>query len=244
MALGREARVAAVAVSGLLGAASLLLFGYFLMKGPLPVLWLGLEGPALLAFDAALSLLFFAQHSLMIRRSFRRRLGRVLPEAWHGVLYTLASSVALLAVVLLWQESAHSLGSARGAFRVGLRALFLLCFPGFLWGLRVLRSVDLFGHDPLLGREEEAPSDSPPRLVIRGPYRWVRHPMYLLVLVMIWTQPDLTLDRLLFNLLWSGWVVLGSVLEERDLVDALGEDYRAYQRKVPMLLPLKGRLRG
>jgi protein-S-isoprenylcysteine O-methyltransferase Ste14 len=166
----------------------------------------------------------------------------VLPEAWHGVLYTLASSLALLAAVLLWQESAHSLGSAQGAFRVGLRAVFLLCFPGFLWGLRVLRSVDLFGHDPLLGGEEKA-GDSQPRLVIRGPYRWVRHPMYLLTLVMIWTQPDLTADRLLFNLLWSGWLLVGSVLEERDLVAAFGEPYREYQRKVPMLLPLRGRVR-
>jgi protein-S-isoprenylcysteine O-methyltransferase Ste14 len=243
MTRGRELKVAAVAVSGLLGAASLLLFGYFLMKGPLPLLPLGLDEPALLALDAALSLLFFTQHSLMIRRAFRRRLGRVVAEPYHGVLYTLTSSVVLLAVVVLWQESAHSLGSARGAFRVGLRVLFILCIPGFLWGFRVLHSTDLFGHDPLLGQEPGG-EPSPPPLVVRGPYRWVRHPMYLLVLLMIWAQPDLTVDRLLFNLLWSGWLVVGSVLEERDLVVTFGEDYREYQRRVPMLLPVKGRFRG
>ena len=45
MVRGRELRVAAVALSGLLGAASLLLFGYFLMQGPLAVLRLGLDEP-------------------------------------------------------------------------------------------------------------------------------------------------------------------------------------------------------
>lgn len=243
MTLGRETRVAAVAVSGLLGAVSLLLFGYFLMEGPLALVTLGLEDGEALLLDGALSLLFFLQHSLMIRRSFRFALARVLAEPLHGVTYSLASSIALLGVTLLWQETAFSFGSARGPWRVLLRALFILCIPGFLWGLRALRGLDLFGHDPLLGDRQEDVG-SPPRLVIRGPYRWVRHPMYTLVLVMIWTQPDLTGDRLLFNLLWSGWLLLGTVLEERDLMRVFGDDYRRYRRRVPMLLPWKGRARA
>jgi protein-S-isoprenylcysteine O-methyltransferase Ste14 len=41
----------------------------------------------------------------------------------------------------------------------------------------------------------------------------------------------------LFNLLFPGWIVAGTILEERDLVAAFGEPYRDYQRQVPMLLP-------
>ncbi|MCK7479628.1 MAG: hypothetical protein M0C28_21625 [Candidatus Moduliflexus flocculans] len=55
-------------------------------------------------------------------------------------------------------------------------------------------------------------------MTITGPYRLVRHPLYLLSIVMIWSCPDLTTDRLLFNLLWTGWIVVGAYLEERDLV--------------------------
>ena len=36
-------------------------------------------------------------------------------------------------------------------------------------------------------------------LVTTGPYRWVRHPLYFSILVLIWFCPDLTLDRLLLN---------------------------------------------
>ena len=37
--------------------------------------------------------------------------------------------------------------------------------------------------------------------------------------------------------MWPAWIVVGAILEERDLVDAFGEDHRKYQEKVPMLLP-------
>jgi hypothetical protein len=54
---------------------------------------------------------------------------------------------------------------------------------------------------------------------------------------MIWSNPDLTLDRLLFNLIFTVWVIIAVMLEERDLVAAYGESYRNYQREVPMLIP-------
>jgi len=54
-------------------------------------------------------------------------------------------------------------------------------------------------------------------------------------------MPDLSLDRLLFNVLWSVWIVLGAYFEERDLVADFGEEYRQYQKSVPMLMPWKGR---
>ena len=79
----------------------------------------------------------------------------------------------------------------------------------------------------------------PPVMVVKGAYRWVRHPLYLAVLLMIWSYPVLTVDRLLFNMLWTLWIVTGTVLEERDLVAGFGDEYRDYERNVPMLLPTR-----
>jgi len=63
--------------------------------------------------------------------------------------------------------------------------------------------------------------------------------LYFVVLLMIWSYPVLTVDRLLFNMLWTVWIVIGAVLEERDLTADFGNDYREYQRDAPMLLPTK-----
>ncbi|MFW6284408.1 MAG: methyltransferase family protein, partial [Desulfosalsimonas sp.] len=73
----------------------------------------------------------------------------------------------------------------------------------------------------------------------RGPYKFVRHPLYFFSLLMIWSCPDITADRLVFNVLWSGWIVTGAWLEEKDLVRDLGRQYRDYQKSVPMLIPWK-----
>jgi len=54
---------------------------------------------------------------------------------------------------------------------------------------------------------------------------------------MIWGSPDVTGDRLLFNVLWSIWMVIATQLEERDLSAEFGDGYRRYQRRVPMLVP-------
>jgi len=43
----------------------------------------------------------------------------------------------------------------------------------------------------------------------------------------------------MFNVLWSGWIVLGSWLEEKELKDLFKDDYIQYQQKVPMLFPIK-----
>jgi protein-S-isoprenylcysteine O-methyltransferase Ste14 len=49
--------------------------------------------------------------------------------------------------------------------------------------------------------------------------------------------PNLTVDILLYNVLWTAWIIVGSVLEERDLVASFDREYRDYQIKVPMLIP-------
>jgi len=76
-------------------------------------------------------------------------------------------------------------------------------------------------------------------LAIRGPYRFMRHPLYFFSLLMIWSCPDVGADRLLFNGLWTLWIIIGTILEERDLVREFGASYRQYQRTTPMLIPWK-----
>ncbi len=77
--------------------------------------------------------------------------------------------------------------------------------------------------------------------VVRGPYRWVRHPWYAAAIVLFWSNTDLTADRLLFNLLWTVWVCVGARLEEKDLLAQFGTIYGEYRRQVPMLVPWRGR---
>jgi methanethiol S-methyltransferase len=71
----------------------------------------------------------------------------------------------------------------------------------------------------------------------------VRHPLYAGILALLWIRTEMMADGLLLSILWSGWFVAGTVLEERDLVADFGDDSRRYQQQVPMLVPWRGRTR-
>jgi protein-S-isoprenylcysteine O-methyltransferase Ste14 len=191
-----------------------------------------------LAIDASLSLLFFIQHSLMVRRSFRQRLVRIMPNHYLDAFYAIVSGIALLAVVLLWQDTRQIIWQATSGSWWAARMMFLLALAIGVWGSLSLRGFDAFGLRPIRHRFKSEPL-SAPVLVVQGAYRWVRHPFYFVVLLMIWSFPVLTVDRLLFNMLWTIWIVIGTVLEERDLIARFGDDYREYQRNVPMLFPTR-----
>jgi hypothetical protein len=220
----------------ILGCGSLGWLGLFLWAGPRPVVNLNLGIPTALGFDALLAVAFFLQHSGMIRRSFRARLAAVLPDYYQPMVYGIASGVVLLLLPVLWQPSLLTVLALDGPLRWLARGIFLAAMAGMVWGYGSLRYFDPIGGGPLLAHLRGAPAPAVP-FTIRGPYRWVRHPIYTLFLLMIWASPDVTADRLLFNVLWTIWMVVGTVLEERDLAAEFGDGYRMYQRRVPMLVP-------
>jgi protein-S-isoprenylcysteine O-methyltransferase Ste14 len=226
--------------AGLFGASSLALFGVFLLWGPL--CWVALpvsRDAGALVFDGCLSLAFFIQHSVMVRRSFGARFERVVPERYHDAVYAIFSGVVLLAVVVLWQESPRVLVDLAGPWRWLLRVLIPAAAVVSAWGVWALRHFDVFGWSALwapggVRGEEHIP------LVTGGPYRWVRHPIYLAIVLVIWSYPTLSRDRLLFNVLWTTWIVLAAAWEERDLIVIFGDAYRQYRRDVPMFVPWRG----
>lgn len=221
-----------------LGRASMLLFVVFLFVGSLGLVELGLSHASALLWDGLLSLLFFAQHSGMIRRSFRAGLTRLVPPHYIEAVFSLVSSLLLIAVVLFWQSSTAVIVELEGVARWAARGVFLLGMAGLVWGVIALKSLDPFGAKAIKNHLEQR-QPRPQQFQAKGPYLWVRHPLYFFLILLIWSCPDLTADRLLFNILWTAWIWLGSLWEERDLVADFGEEYRAYQKQVPMLLPWK-----
>lgn len=222
--------------AGILGPASLLIFAVFLWTGPFGVVHLHLTEGMTLVWDVALCCLFFLQHSAMVRRSFQTRWQRWAPACWHGVTYTITSAGALFLLAGMWQPSSTEFYVAEGNGRRLCGAILLLCLSGVLWGIRSLGNFDAFGIQALLAAIRRS-SMVPPVLTVQGPYRFVRHPFYALGIVALWAAPVLSLDRAALNVLFTVWIVAGTMLEERDLVSDFGDAYRSYQRAVPMLIP-------
>ena len=221
----------------LVGSVPLMAWMCFLFLGAPELVHLGLNELAIYSFDAFLCLTFFIQHSTMVRQAFKKWLTGVFPEEYSGAIYTLSSGTVLLIQIVLWQKSAYMVAHFQGVLSGLLYAVFVLSIVGFFLGTRALESFDAFGIHPILHQPDSLAKQPKMSFTIRGPYRWMRHPLYFFCLIFIWSCPVLTGDRLLFNLLWTGWIIVAVKLEERDLVAEFGKVYQDYQKNVPMLIP-------
>jgi protein-S-isoprenylcysteine O-methyltransferase Ste14 len=123
-----------------------------------------------------------------------------------------------------------------------LRALFAFGWLMVLVSTFLINHFDLFGMRQvwlyLRGRDYTTLKFGTP-----GPYRLVRHPLYVGWLFAFWSTPTMTFAHLLFSLATTAYILLAIQFEERDLIREHGDTYQAYRRSVPMLIPFVRRNR-
>lgn len=218
--------VRAVAWGGaIVFAGALLYFAYFyLVQLGRPV-----EGPApALATGAAINVLLFSifalHHSVFARSGVKAALASRVPRHLERSLYVWIASLLFLMVCLLWRPLPGVAWQAAGPGRWLLHAVQL----GGLWlTLRSAARIDvreLAGIRPARAR--------PPELTIRGAYRWVRHPIYLGWVLMVFGAPTMTTGRVLFAGISTLYLILAIPFEERSLTAEFGAAYATYQRQV------------
>ena len=190
-----------------------------------------------LAVDLLLLGLFAVPHSVMARPSFKRWWARFVPPPVERSTYVLVSS--LLLALLFWQWRAMpspvwevhqpvALTALWGLFGVGWVVALLSTFLIDHFDLFGLRQVYLYAT----GRPYSPPSFRTPAL-----YRVVRHPIMLGFVIAFWATSVMSWGHLLFAVLTTGYILVGTRLEERDLRGAHGGAYENYRQQVSMIVP-------
>jgi len=191
--------------------------------------------------DALLLGLFAIQHSGMARQGFKRAWTKLVQQPIERSTYVLVASATLLAVVVFWQPMPQTIWSVESQpWVLLLQVLFWMGWLLLLTTTFLINHFDLFGLQQVW-RYSRNLAYEPPKFVTPGPYRLVRHPLYLGFLVAFWSAPHMTLGHLFFSVMCTGYILLAIQFEERDMVTFHGESYRAYRSGVSMLVPLPGR---
>ena len=199
----------------------------------------GVAGPAMLAvvINLVLMTVFALQHSVMARPKFKAWWTQYVPKAIERSTYVLLASLALALLIWQWRPLPAVLWHIDNP--AVAMAVTGLSFFGYLF---LLISSSLINHFELFGLQQvtnNLTGSEMPTHRFRTPlfYRLVRHPIYLGFMIAFWATPTMTVGHLLFAGVTTAYILIGIQLEERDLIDLFGDEYRRYRQRVAMVVP-------
>lgn len=191
-----------------------------------------------LLVNAGLLLLFAVQHSVMARRGFKAWWTKFVPKPIERSTYVLLASMILIVMYKFWIPMPEVVWDLSGTI-LGtiLDILFWVGWVLVLLATFMVNHFELFGLQQVFFhlRNKEIP---PNKFTTRFLYQFVRHPIMLGFLIAFWSASVMTVGHLVFSLATTGFIIVGVLLEERDLVHYLGEEYRQYKKRVSMFIPL------
>jgi hypothetical protein len=173
--------------------------------------------------DAALITAFALHHSLFARDRVKVWLSRIVTSALLRSTYVWIASLLLMLVCLAWQPIGAEIYRTTGLLAITL----MVCQAAGFWltarGVARIDPLELAGIHP---------ASQSQGLQVAGPYRWVRHPLYLGWALMVFGAPHMTGDRLAFATLTTGYLIAAIPWEERSLRQSFGDGYVRYSRDV------------
>lgn len=223
------------------GLAAQVMFAYtvwrmcwFLKDGAPP------SSDASLAWDATLALQFAVPHSLLLLPAVRKRLSARIGAPFYGAFFCIATCVGMLTTIAWWETSDLVLWQLEGWAAWSAWGAFALSWAALYYSIRLTGLGYQTGYTPWLHWVRGTPV---PRRGFepRGAYHWLRHPIYLSFLGLIWFTPRMTIDHALLTGMWTVYIFVGSWLKDRRLAYYLGDEYREYAARVP---GYPGMLRG
>lgn len=188
-------------------------------------------------------LAYFVMHSLLASLRFKRWVHHRWPGLMHAYRLTYNLLAIILLIPLLWfmhQTPGPLIWQWSGLLAWLMRGFTVAAILGFIWSLKSYDNMVFLGWTQWRNRHTAETAEESEQLHISTLHRFVRHPWYFFVLVILWTQ-NLHLAQLLVYGLITIYLVIGSRIEERKLIVHYGQVYKEYCQQVPGLIPLPWR---
>ena len=190
---------------------------------------------------AVLWIIWCALHSGMISVTatgyLKRRLGRQFRI--YRLIFNLVALVTVIPVMVYEQWLRGPLLFRWEGFLILFQVILLIsAIVLFLAGARHYDLLQFSGLRQIKTGSSHNALTETGELDTAGILDITRHPWYLGGILIIWTR-DIDISALVTNIILTLYFIVGTVLEERKLLIEYGDDYRRYQEKVSMLIPIK-----
>lgn len=181
--------------------------------------------------DVLLATGFVIPHSVLLVPSIQKRLKTTMPGGLLGCLHCVTTCVALLMLFRFWGGSEIVIWRASGWAETILLGLFYgswiaLFYSLYLTGLGYQTGLTQWWYWAIQRKPPVRP------FVTKGAFRWMRHPVYMSFLGLIWFTPVMTLDHVILTAIWTVYIYAGSYFKDRRLIYFIGRDYVEYGKRV------------
>lgn len=186
--------------------------------------------------DIALILLFGLTHSLMARPAFKKCFCKIINPALERSTFVMVANIVFAILFWQWRPINGLIWSSSGILSSLLFAVSVLGWMLVFWSTFLIDHFDLFGMRQVWLYYRGIEYNAQP-FIVRGLYKYVRHPLMLGFLLAFWFTPTMTAGHLLFAIAMTIYIFVGVRIEERDLAEALGQNHSCYQAATPMIIP-------
>lgn len=174
--------------------------------------------------DTLLLSAFALHHSLFARSGVKNAFVRIVPQSLLRSSYVWIASLLFAAVFVWWEPIGGDVYRAPTFVAALLKLVQLVGLGLVVRAVRAISALELAGIVP--------PKPKADDLQIAGPYRLVRHPLYLGWVLLVGATSHMTGDRLIFALVTTAYIALAIPWEERGLVAEFGGQYERYRSAV------------
>jgi methanethiol S-methyltransferase len=188
--------------------------------------------------DALMAIGFALPHSILLAPFSQRWMRQHVPSGMLGSIHCCVTCMTLLTMFHFWGASDILIWRATG----WLETAILFGFYGSWLALFYSLYCTGLGYQTGLTQwwywfRQTKPPQRP--FLTTGAFRWMRHPVYMSFLGLIWFTPTMSLDHAILTFVWTIYIYAGSYFKDKRLTFYIGQPYLEYGRRTTGL-PLIG----
>lgn len=179
--------------------------------------------------------------SIKLKRNLAEKLGDKI--AFYRLFYNTSSIIFFAVFYSTAPKPDLIVYDLRFPFDIITFVLQVFSVVGLVWATRPIDLKEFVGVEQveryMRGEYKIADLDEKQTLKIEGAFKFVRHPIYLFSILFLGFRPTMSLFYLVMFVCIVVYFYVGSIFEERKLIEKFGDEYKEYQKRVPRIFPVK-----
>ena len=189
--------------------------------------------------------LFGLVHSVLaskkVKHNIRLKAGKKI--AFYRLFYNLTSIITIIIFYEISPKPDILIYDLPNPYDIIIFVLQFMSLIGFIWCAVLIDGMEFIGINQIKryfkNEYDETELDEHQTLIMKGPFKYSRHPIYLFSILFLWLRPVMDLFYLIFIICTTIYFIIGSYLEENRLIKVFGTRYENYRAEVPRFIPYR-----